>query len=81
MISPAMPSMRHVSRVSALPNLCRQPRVEVGDFGTHLRDFGAHLGQAGSELVGRDVIALLDGRSESVRQRVGLCRCEVGCGQ
>ena len=62
-------------------DLGRQPRIEVRNLGAYLRDFGAHLGHADLELVGRDVIALLDDQPESVREGVRLGGREVGGGQ
>ena len=92
MTSPAMPSMRHVKRVSAVliwvDNRVSRFAISVRtsailvrtsrDFGALL---GAHLGQAGLELVGRDVLALLDDQPESVREGVRLSGREVGSGQ
>ena len=53
-------------------------RVAATNFGALL---GAHLGHADLELVGRDVIALLDDQPESVREGVRLGGREVGGGQ
>ena len=87
-----MPSMRQVKRVSVVliwvDNRVSRFAISVRnprDFGAHLRDFGAlvgaHLGHADLELIGRDVIALLDDQPESVREGVRLGGREVGGGQ
>ena len=85
MTSPAMPSMRQVKRVSVVL-ICVDNRVSrFAISGAHLRYFGAlrgaHSGHAGLELVGRDVIALLDDQPESVREGVRLSGREVGSSQ
>ncbi|MCY4509053.1 MAG: hypothetical protein OXG35_19160, partial [Acidobacteria bacterium] len=73
-----MPSMRQVKAGFRGTDLGRQPRIEVRDFGAYLRDFGVHLDHADLELVGRDVIALLDDQPERVREDVRLGGREVG---
>ena len=98
MTSPAMPSMRHVKRVSvvliwvdnrvsrfAISVRTTAISVRTSAISVHLRDFGAllgaHLGHADLELVGGDVIALLDDQPERVREGVRLGGREVGGGQ
>ena len=44
MTSPAMPSMRHVKRVSVVLIWVDSRVSEVRNLGAYLRDFGAHLG-------------------------------------
>ena len=54
--------------------LHRQPRVEAGNF-------CPHLGEAGRKLIGRDVVAVLGGQTDRVRDGVRLGRRELGVGQ
>ena len=66
-------------------DLSRKPRVDIGDLSrkprVEVRNLGPHLGEAGLELVGRDVVTLLGGHSDRVRDGVCLGRREVGRGQ
>ncbi|MCY4662666.1 MAG: hypothetical protein OXF93_23105 [Acidobacteria bacterium] len=59
-------------------DLRREPRVEGSDLRPHLGDLRSDLGEAGLELIGRDVIALLGGHTDGVRDGVGLGRRELG---
>ena len=81
MTSPSMPSMRQVKRVSVVLIWVDNRESRFAISVRNLRDFGAHLGHADLELVGRDVIALLDDQPESVREGVRLSGREVGGGQ
>ncbi len=93
---PSMRQVKRVSvvliwvdnRVSRFAISVRTPAISVRTSAISVRasrDFGAlmgaHLGHADLELVGGDVIALLDGQPESVREGVGLGGREVGGGQ
>ena len=51
-----------------LGDLRREPRVQAGNLG----DLGAHLGEAGPELVERNVLALIDGLTNGARNDFGL---------
>ena len=76
-----MPSMRQVKRVSAVLIWVDN---RVSRFAISVRTSaipGAHLGHADLELVGGDVLALLDDQPESVREGVRLNGREVGSGQ
>ena len=84
-----MPSMRHVKRVSAVliwvDNRVSRFAISVRtlrNLGAYLRDFGAlpgaHLGHTGLELVGHDVLVLLDDQPKSVGKGVRLSGREVG---
>ena len=44
-------------------------------------DVGTQFGEAGLELLGRDVVTVLSGLPDGVSGGVGLCRREVGVGQ
>ena len=48
-------------------DLRREPRVEGSDLRPHLGDLRSDLGEAGLELIGRYVIALLGGQTDCVR--------------
>lgn len=52
----------------------REPRVEGSDL-------GPHLSEAGRELIGRNVVAVLGGQTDRVRDGVGLGLRELGIGQ
>ncbi|MDE2905829.1 MAG: hypothetical protein OXQ28_07060 [Acidobacteriota bacterium] len=64
-IAMTVPTIPQISRVSRLGEL----RVHAGDVGrqtgVEVCDLGPHLGEAGPELVGRDVVAVLEGRRGS----------------
>ena len=70
------------------PSQRRKPRRSAeqadGDAGLDEHcpvDVGAQFGQAGLELLGRDVVAVLGGLADGVSDGVGLGRRRIGVGQ
>ena len=66
-------------RTSAICVESRVSRPEIS--GAHFRDLGAHLGEAGLELVGRNVLALIDGLADGPRDDYGLGAGDPAGGQ
>ena len=86
-LDPVQPPVRREPRVEGgdfrayIGDLRREPRVQARDFGAHFRDLGAHLGEAGLELVGRNVLALIDGLADGPRDDYGLGAGDPAGGQ
>ena len=62
-------------------DLPRQAGFHGGDPRVERRDFGPHLGKSGLELVGGDVVALLDALADGLSDDFGLVAVDAAAGE
>ena len=66
------PTIPPISRVSRLASSVRTPAMSVEQTGVEVRDRDPHLGEAGPELVGGDVAAVLEAVVDRLGDDLGL---------